>query len=93
MFPELIGTNSHSPIKIGANRQPLRLSTDEQAKLLTFYQKMIASFTTAIGRDYVIGSDESQHLIKYMETAFSSVEDLIENFVTVANLGSSREYL
>jgi hypothetical protein len=93
MFPELIGTNLHSPLEIGANRPPLRLNTDEQAKILTFYQRMIASFTTVIGRDTVIGSDESRHLIKFMETAFSSVEDLIEKFVRVANLGSSRKSL
>lgn len=93
MFPELMGTNLHAPLKIGANRPPLLLSTDEQTKTLTFYQRMIASFTAVIGRDTVIGSDESQHLIKFMETAFSSVEDLIENFVTVANLGSSRKSL
>lgn len=87
MFSELIGSNLHSPLEIGANLTSLRLSTDEQMEILTFYQRMITSFTT------VIGNDESRHLIKFMEIASSSVEDLIEKFVRVANLGSSRKSL
>jgi len=83
MFPELIRTNLHSPLEIDNTRPSLYLSNEEKMEILVFYRKMIKSFTT------VIGSDKSGHLIKLLETALFSVNDLKENFIEVANLDTS----